>query len=461
MSTTPQPAIPDPSHIRRALDARGVKKVKIGGFDIDGILRGKFVSLEKFQSAAESGLGFCDVIFGWDSGDILYDNARVTGWHTGYPDALARVDLSTLRVIPWEPDTACFLLDFFTSDGKPHPASPRAALRRVADKAHAMGLLPKASCEYEFFFFKETPHSLREKGYRGLVPLSPGMFGYSWLRESEHSELVHALIDGLAEFDVELEGFHTETGPGVYEAAIRYDKLVRAGDKAALFKTAAKEIGARRGLIATFMAKWSEGLPGCGGHLHQSLWDAAGEKNLFADAAGPRGMSQIMRWYVGGQVKLMPELCALVAPTVNSYKRLVPNTWAPTAAHWGFENRTTALRVIAGMGPSSMRVEYRLSGADVSPHLALAASVGAGLWGIENKVEPPAPVDGNAYEAKDAAPLPRTLAEATQLLKKSAAARQILGEACVDHFVRTREWEVRQFEHAVTGWELSRYFEII
>src|SRR5256884_2351711 len=303
-------------HLREEFRRQDIRKVKVGGFDIDGILRGKYLSLDKFWSVAEGGLGFCDVIFGWDSGDALYDNVSVTGWHTGYPDAHATVDLSTYRRIPWEEATAAFLLDFEM------PVSPRGVLQKVEQKARAMGFSVKCASEYEFFLFKETPESVRAKGYAGLSALSPGMFGYSWLRASENAPLVHDLLDKLAAFDVAVEGFHTETGPGVYEAAIRYDGLMRGADKAALFKTAVKEICARHGVMPCFMAKWNKELPACSGHLHQSLWTPAGEA-VFPDPPRPSGMSKPMQPYRAGQIALMPVFTALIAPTINSSKRMV------------------------------------------------------------------------------------------------------------------------------------------
>ncbi len=208
--------------VQTLLAEHSITKIKVGGFDIDGVLRGKYISRDKFDSAAETGLGFCDVIFGWDSSDALYDNVKVTGWHTGYPDALARIDLSTFRVIPWEPGTAFFILDFYDGAGNPLPVSPRQALERVIAQAQSMGFAAQMSAEYEFFLFKEDSHSIRQKHYRDMVPLSPGMFGYSVLRTGVFSELAHTIIDAMRAFDVELEGFHTETGPGVYETAIKY-----------------------------------------------------------------------------------------------------------------------------------------------------------------------------------------------------------------------------------------------
>ncbi|HET9754187.1 MAG TPA: glutamine synthetase, partial [Myxococcales bacterium] len=237
-----------------------------------------------------------------------------------------------------------------------------------------------------------------------------------------------------------------------------YDGLLRAADKAALFKTAAKEICARYGVMPCFMAKWNKELPGCSGHLHESLWSAFGEP-LFPDPRGPRGMSKLMQHYVAGQVALMPAFTALIAPTINSYKRMVKGAWSPTLATWGVENRTTALRVIPG-SPSSTRVEYRFAAADMNPYIAMAASVASGLYGIERELPLPEETKGNGYEARADA-LPATLREATDRLSASAEARELLGEAFVDHYLRTRDWECRQFESAVTKWELERYFEII
>ena len=455
-----RPAAPDDgvAALRGWLEARRIAKAKIGAFDVDGVWRGKYVSTEKLLSAVRGGLGFCDVVFGWDLADELYDNAKVTGWHTGYPDAQARVDPTTARVIPWEPDTAAFILDFVDAGGGPFEPSPRQLLQRVGRRARELGFLPRVGSEYEYFVFRETPQSLREKAFHGLATLSPGMFGYSWLRSSANAGLVHALVDGLEAFGVPVEGMHTETGPGVYETALRYDDLERAADQAALFKTAVKEICSRHGLTACFMAKWNAALPGCSGHLHESLWDLGGQTNRFFDPATGRE-SATLRHFLGGQLALMPELTALHWPTVNSYKRSVENTWAPTTATWGRENRTCAVRLIGG-SPKATRLEYRQPGADANPYVSIAASLAAGLWGVEHEVEPPAACEGNGYAA-DAPPLPRNLRDAVDLLRRSERARELLGEGFVDHYVRTREWEVRRFERAVTTWELERYLELV
>lgn len=439
------------------LRERGIKRAKIGGFDLDGVLRGKYVSLEKLESALAKGFGFCDVIFGWDVGDMLYDNAKVTGWHSGYPDAHAVLDPSTLRDIPWESSVVALLADFRRADGSDHPACGRSLLRRVVARAHDMGFTPRFSAEFEFFLFKEDPQSLVDKHYQDLLPIDPGMFGYSWLRTGQDSELMRDLLDSTDAFGIGLEGLHTETGPGVYEAAIAHDTALAAADKAALFKTTVKEVARRHGLTATFMAKWTAALPGCSGHLHQSLWK--GDESAFYDPARPRTMSATMEQYVAGQMRLMQDFTALYSPTINSYKRYVPGLWAPLVPSWGIENRTCAIRII-GLGSSTaQRVEYRQTAADMNPYVAMAACLGAGLYGIENELEPPAPAEGDP--GTDGELLPNTLRAATDRLADSDGARHVLGEEFVDHYVRTRDWECREYEKAVTDWELKRYFEII
>ncbi|NUQ78645.1 MAG: glutamine synthetase [Polyangiaceae bacterium] len=442
------------------LETRGVTRAKIGGFDIDGLLRGKYVSLEKLRSALTGGFGFCDVIFGWDIADVLYDKSKVTGWHTGYPDAHAVLDPTTLRTIPWEPNTVALLADFRDERGGLHPACPRALLRSVIERGKKMGFEAKFSCEFEFFLFKETPQSLNDKNFHNLTSLTPGMFGYSWVREGQQGKLMAAILDGMKAFDIEIEGLHTETGPGVYEAAIRYDDVLKAADKAALFKVAMKQIAYEQGLSVTFMAKWNANLPGSSGHLHQSLW--RGGENVFLDTSAKDAIPKTLRHYIGGQVALMPELTALYSPTINSYKRYVPGVWAPLTPSWGVENRTTAIRLI-GLGTKSARVEYRQTAADINPYIAMAACLASGLYGIENEIEPPEGIRGDAGDGTNGAgkALPKTLAEATKLLRESRAAKEILGEAFVDHYVMTRDWEVRQYERAVTDWELKRYFEAI
>jgi glutamine synthetase len=444
--------------VRQLLTERGIEHVKIGVFDGDGILRGKYVNRDKFLSALDKGLGFCDVVLGWDSNDQLFDNVKFTGWHTAFPDAPVRVLPATCRDIPFEPKTVLFLCEFA---GRAESVCPRATLRRVLARAAGMGYSVSAAAEFEFFLFTETPESVRDKGYRDLQPMTPGFFGYSVLRNSVHSALYQELLDLAQAMRFPIEGLHTETGPGVLEAALAHCEALEAADRAALFKTFTKVLAQRHGLMATFMAKWSNKYPGQSGHLHLSMQKEGGG-SVFHDPTKPNEMSDAMRWFVGGQQALMPELLAMVASTVNSYSRLVPGFWAPTSATWGVENRTTALRVIRG-GPSSQRVEYRIAAADINPYLALAAAIGSGLWGIEHRIEPDEPIATNAYDREHPPQrrLPGTLQEAAERLAASKPARALFGDEFVEHHAATRQWEEREFRKAITDWELSRYFEII
>jgi glutamine synthetase len=453
-----------PKQVRNAVDAcaivseRELTHVKVGVFDIDGILRGKYMSRAKFESAIENGFGFCDVVLGWDSKDQLYDNVRYTGWHTGYPDANVRLLPESCRPLPWEEPVVFFLGEFA---GKAEKICPRGLLRRVLDRARHMGYETYAGFEYEIFVFRETPDSVREKHFRDLKPIAPDFFGYSVIRNCVWSEFYRALLETCERMDFPLEGLHEETGAGVIEAAISVDGGLGAADKAALFKTFTKVLAQKNGLMATFMAKWSKDWPGQSGHIHISLKDPAG-KAVFHDAAKPHRMSDVMRWFVGGQQKLMPELLAMAAPTINSYTRLIPGFWAPTDATWGVDNRTCALRVIPG-STKLQRVEYRIGAADANPYVVLSAALASGLWGIEHRVEPEPMVKGNAYEHKcpGKLALPRTLWEAAQRLRASEVAREWFGSEFVDHFAATREWEEREFRRHVSDWELARYFEII
>jgi glutamine synthetase len=444
--------------VKALIADRNPGHIKVGVFDIDGVMRGKYMSRAKFLSALKKGFGFCDVVLGWDLNDQLYDNVAYTGWHTGYPDAPVRILPGSCRELPFEDNMLFFLGEFAEAA---EAICPRGVLRRVLDRARKMGFEPFAGFEYEFFVFEENAHSIREKRYRDLKPMAPGFFGYSVLRNSVHNEFYRALLDTCDVMDFSLEGLHEETGPGVLEGAITVDKALAAADKAALFKTFTKILAQRCGFLATFMAKWSPDWPGQSGHIHISLKDADG-RAVFHDPKAPHAMSDTMRHFIAGQQRLMPEFLAMVAPTVNSFTRLIPGFWAPTEASWGIDNRTCALRAIPG-GAGSQRVEYRVAAADGNPYVVLAAALASGLWGVANRIEPQDPISGNAYDQEFPTELqfPGTLWEAAQRLKKSDAARDWFGDAFVDHFAATREWEEREFRKHITDWELERYFEII
>ena len=436
--------------------------VKVAVSDIDGILRGKVLHKDKFASALDGGFGFCDVVYGWDMHDACYDNTTTTGWHKGYPDALVRLDLATHRNVPWDGGIDFFLGNFVrTVKGReePFPLDGRQVLKRVLARAAKSGVQPMCSLEFEFFNFAETPQSWAEKKGVGPEPITPGMFGYSLLRAGHARDYFNALFGELAAFGVPVEGLHTETGPGVYEAAIVYSDALEAGDRALLFKAGAKEIGARFGIMPSFMAKWNQGFPGCSGHVHQSLSD--GKRNVFHDPKGRAGMSKVFESYLAGQVDALMQFAPMYWPTVNSYKRLVDGFWAPVKPTWGIDNRTASFRVIPGSAKST-RLETRCPGADVNPYLALAACIAAGMHGIEKNLKLKAPpIEGTNKGGEDVPRAPRSLAETTRIFRHSDAARDWFGDEFVDHYAATREWEWRQWQDAVTDWELKRYFEIV
>jgi len=454
----------NPRDIQNAAQARelvenlSASHIKAGVFDVDGVLRGKYMSREKFLSVLDKGFGFCDVVLGWDVRDQLYDNTRFTGWHSGYPDAQVRLLPQTCRTMATENNELFFLGEFA---GEAEAICPRALLRRVLQKAESRALIPLVGFEYEFFVFNESPQSIREKGYQNLNPLTPGEFGYSVIRNSVEASTYKNVLSLCEIMDFPLEGLHEETGPGVLEAAIAYDYAVESADKAALFKTFVKVALQQENKMATFMARWNEGLPGQSGHIHLSLRDQD-DKSVFYDRKQPGYMSEVMQYFVAGQQQLMPELLAMIAPTINAYRRLVPGFWAPTEASVGIDNRTCAIRIIPG-NASSQRLEYRIAGSDANPYIVLAAVIASGLWGIENKAKLAPLVKGNAYEQRLAKEfkLPKTLGEAAQALSHSSMARQWFGDAFVDHFVATREWEEREYRKHISHWELERYFEII
>ncbi|MFV0591648.1 MAG: glutamine synthetase family protein [Draconibacterium sp.] len=436
------------------------KKVKLAFSDIDGILRGKYIHRDKFMSAVENGIGFCDVIFGWDCNDKCYDNAEITGWHSGYPDAKAHIDLSTFREIPWEKNTPLFLGDFSNDTKYATAVCSRSLLKRVAEESKTMGFSPLFSQEFEWFNFRGTPSEISATDFEELTPVTPGMFGYSLLRTSLNQDYFHELFDLLEQFDIPLEGMHTETGPGVMEATVIYDEVLKAADKAILFKTAVKEIAYRHNMVATFMAKWNPKLPGSGGHIHQSLWDNGRKNNLFFDANAPHKMSAIMKHFIAGQLRCLPEVLPMFAPNPNSYRRLSGGDWAPSTLTWGIDNRTTSIRAIPG-APASARVETRVPGADTNAYLVMAAALASGLYGIKKQLALEEATSGNGYKNKTHGELPVNLEEATKKMKNSEIATELFGHDFVKHFTGTREWEYRQTDKNDPKWELKRYFEII
>ena len=451
----------DEQQIISYLKGKNIDKIKFAFADIDGVLRGKVIHHKKFTDGLQKGYGFCDVVFGWDSSDVCNTNIELTGWHTGFPDQLCRIDLSTFRTIPWQDDIPFFLADFSKADGNDLPACPRSLLKRITKECESLGFHPEFAQEFEWFNFRETPQSLQDKSFTNLETLTPGMFGYSILRTSENSDFYYDLFNLLMQFGVPLEGLHTETGPGVYEAAILHDHIIEAADRAALLKTAVKKIAYKHGIMATFMAKWNEKLPGCGGHVHQSLWNKDKTENQFYSPDDMNKMSDLHKHYLAGQLYCLPHILPMYAPTINSYKRLVEGAWAPTTITWAVENRTTAFRVI-NTSPAYTRLETRIPGSDTNPYLVMAAALASGLYGVKNKLPLDIPATiGNGYQDTMNGTIPSSLLDAVNIMKDSKVANELFGEAFVNHFTKTRLWECKQFAKSVTDWELKRYFEII
>ena len=448
----------DIESVEKFITDNGIERFKIGVLDLNGILRGKYVSKSKFLPGLRNGLGFCDVIIGCDVNDDLIEGLKFTGWQTGYPDAPLEIVYQSGRLLPLEQETMFFLCEFAE---QAEQMCPRSLLRKVLEKANKMGYEPYSAFEYEFTVFNETVESVREKSYQNLEPLSPDNFGYSVLRSSMYADLYHEIMDVCEAMGAPLEGFHTEIGPGVLEAAITYSDALSSADNAVIFKNMVKVIAHRHDLIPTFMAKWSVEHQGQSGHIHVSLRDEKGT-NIFYDKNGAHTMSETMRQFVAGQMKYMPELLALVGSTVNDYVRLMPGFWAPTEANWSLDNRTSALRVIAG-SEKAQRVEYRVGSASSNPYLALSAAILSGLMGIEEKLELGPPVTGNAYDLPSIPEftLPHSLTEAAAKFRGSKLARSVLGDLFVDDYATTREWEEKQYRKQITDWQLQRYFEVI
>ncbi|KAK7467335.1 hypothetical protein VKT23_004392 [Stygiomarasmius scandens] len=461
-------------------------KVKVAGIDVDGVLRGKFMSKDKFLSAASSdGFGFCSVIFGWDIHDAVYSRELlISNKANGYRDIIASIDLSTYRRIPWENNVPFFLVSFLDPDTKkPLVVDPRGILRITTERAAAQGLSCMAGVEYEYFNFKESPTSLADKKFSDLKPLTPGMHGYSLLRTQLNNEYFHGIFDQGLKFGIEIEGHHTETGPGVLETALAYTKALRVADNAILFKFLAKSLGMKHGVVPSFMAKPWGNLPGCSGHIHVSLRDKTG-KNIFAVSeselsTGRAGaanddtkfLSQEGEHFLAGVLGGIADVMPMLVPTINGYKRLVGGEafWAPNAVTYGYDSRAASIRIISppSVPPAATRLEIRVPGADMNPYFALSAIFLLGLRGMEKKLKITTPPMGQlTMEDKKngkIAMLPVSLESATtRMMRPESIAREqgMFGDIFVEHFGGTREHEVKLWNEAVTNWEVERYIEL-
>ncbi|KAI0602659.1 glutamine synthetase [Biscogniauxia sp. FL1348] len=459
-------------------------KVKMAGIDVDGMLRGKVVSKKKFLSIAKEGFGFCSVIFGWDMHDMTYfKELKISNKQNGYRDLIAVPDLNTFRRIPWEDGIPFFLISFLDPDTlTPICACPRSLLKTTVDKLKKEGCDAMAGAELEFFQFKAPSDStssaaayMRDNVPQNIPSLTEGMFGYSITRPTLNKEYYYDVFNSCQKFKCDLEGWHTESGPGVYEAALEFGQISETADRTSLFKYTVRSVANGYGITPCFMAKPKHGLPGNSGHTHVSVVDKDG-KNLFIretkDENAPypdiAHLSDLGRHFLAGLLDGLPDVMPMLAPTVNSYKRLVENFWAPVTVSWGLEHRAASIRLISPptSKPGATRFEVRVPGADANPYFVMAAILGLGWRGVEKKLEIPIPPLGKGQDVGGSddkgARLARSLREATdKFASKDSVAREVFGDDFVDHFAGTRNHEIRLWDEAVTDWELKRYVETV
>jgi glutamine synthetase len=424
--------------------------------DMQGRLQGKRFAARFFlDEVLEHGTEGCNYLLAVDAEMNTVDGYAMSSWDRGYGDFAMRPDLSTLRRVPWNEGTALLVADLVWNDGSPVVAAPRQILRRQLDRLAELGYTAQVGTELEFIVFKDTYEQAWDAGYKGLTPANQYNIDYSLLGTGRIEPLLRRIRNEMQAAGLTVESAKGECNLGQHEIAFKYDEALVTCDQHAIYKTGAKEIASQEGVSLTFMAKYNE-REGNSCHIHLSLADADGTNMMAGSAQDPGGMSEVMRYFLAGQLAALRDFALLFAPNINSYKRFQPGSFAPTAVAWGYDNRTCALRVV-GHGRST-RFENRLPGGDVNPHLAVAGLVAAGLYGIEQKLELPEPCAGNAYAA-DYTHVPTTLREAAELWENSPIAKAAFGDEVVAHYRNMARVELEAFDAAVTDWELRRSFE--
>jgi glutamine synthetase len=428
--------------------------------DMYGRPVGKRVTADFFAShVAEHGIEACDYLLAVDVDMTPLPGYRFTNWDTGYGDFVCRPDYATTLRIPWLEGTAMVLCDLTDEQGAPVEVSPRRILRRQLERAAERGLRVCCATELEFFLFQDSYEEASTKGWKDLTPHASTIEDYQLLQTAREEYVLRRIRNEMTAAGIPVETSKGEAGRGQHEVNVTYDEALVTADRHLVFKNGIKEIATQEGRAATFMAKWTMDDVGSSCHVHTSLWDADSGEAVMADASHPSGLSTIGRHFLGGQLYAARELAWLAAPTLNSYRRYVPGSWAPTAVVWGEDNRTCGFRVV-GHG-AGRRVESRIPGADVNPYLVLAGSIAAGLYGIDHEIEPGDPYPVNAYEATDVPRIPSTLVEAVEQLRTSAVALEAFGEDVHHHLLNTAEQEWASANRHVTDWELARNFERI
>jgi glutamine synthetase len=445
----------DIKDIDELIQAHGIRTVIVAGVDPYGILRGKRMTVRHFRDAVDAGVFFASFFFASNTIDEVIPGPKITGFETGIPDIKGVIDLASFRLATWEPATAMVMLDWRLADGTPTRLCPRSELKHHVARARALGLDPSFALELEFYLLPTPIEALRKGAWHTLEPASRHFHTYS-IYEGAFWEPVVAEIRG--HFDEQVESCLPEWGPGQFEINLRHDDAVRMADTAAIFKTAVRQIAARKGLSCTFMAKWNENYSGSSGHVHQSLWTRE-RTNAFFDPSAPDRMSDTFRHYLAGQMDVFRPTALFLAPTVNSYKRLQPDTLAGFNNAWGIDNRTGSFRAIT-LDARKCRLESRLPGADINPYVAFAALLSSGLRGMERKMPLAPACVGNAY-ASGAEIAPRSLAEAVASTEACAAIGDVLYPELVENLIFLARHEVAEFNRKVTDLELSRYFEMV
>jgi glutamine synthetase len=446
--------------LKAEVKADTIDTVVVAFTDMQGRLTGKRFHAQFFVDGGHEETHACNYLLGVDIEMEPVPGYKATSWEKGYGDFVMKPDMATLIRTPWMPGTAlvlCDVLDHHTHEDVPH--SPRAILKKQLKRVEAMKMKAYMASELEFFLFDDSYETCHTKGYRNMKTSTYFIEDYGVQQTSKEEVYMRALRNGLAGAGIQVENSKGEWGPGQEEINVRYDEALAMADTHAIIKNGSKEIAYGLGKAITFMAKWDYGMAGNSSHIHQSLWSADGKTPHFFDKAGNHGMSTLMEHYLAGQLAHASELTYFLAPYINSYKRFMVGTFAPTKAVWSFDNRTAGYR-LCGADTKAIRVECRVGGADLNPYLAFAALIAAGLDGIEKKMKLEPVFSGDAYSAaQKLREIPKTLREATELLDKSKFLRDAMGDDVVDHYVHTAKWEQYEFDRRITDLELKRGFE--
>ena len=443
--------------LKRMIREDAIDTVLVAATDMQGRLIGKRTTSHFFlDHAMREGHG-CDYLLAVDMEMEPVPGFTFASWEKGYGDFVMKPDLMTLRLVPWLPKTALVLCDICDHHGHDLPHSPRAILKRQVARARDKRYVVKTASELEFFLFETSYAEARAQGYRELKTAGWYSEDYHIFQTTKEEGLIRAIRKHMDAAGVPVECSKGEFGPGQEEINLEYAEAVEMADRHAIYKNGAKEIAWQHGKALSFMAKFDFVWAGNSFHLHSSLWDAKGAKALFSDAKAPEGMSKLFQYYLAGQLAAAREMTYFYAPYINSYKRYQSASFAPTKVVWAKDNRTSGFRVV-GEG-KGLRVECRIPGADANPYLAFAATIAAGLHGIDAKLKLPPKFTGNAYSAKGLTEIPKTLRDAVELLDKSKVLRKAIGDDVIDHYVHAGRWEQAEYDRRITDWERIRYFE--